>query len=96
MDHDQKATVLVLPDPEALDPSFLRDFCTQWHTAWNAQDYERVAAMCTDDVEWRDPTMPEGTHGRPAIGKAMATLARACPDHQFEELEPAYMSPTQA
>lgn len=96
MSENQHVTALVGADLEPLDQAFLRSFCAEWYAAWNAQDYERVVAMCTDDVEWRDPTTPEPQFGRAALGRVMAMLARACPDYQFEELEPAYASPTHA
>lgn len=96
MSENQQVTALAGADPEPLDRAFLLSFCADWHGAWNAEDYERVVALCTDDVEWRDPITTEPQSGRGALGKVMATLARSCPDYQFEELEPAYASPTHA
>src|SRR5437764_3379446 len=76
-----------------LDEQFLRNFSARWHTAWNSHDHHQVAALCTDDVEWHDPSLPGPGHGAGAIAGLMQTLVRACPDFRFEETEPAYPSP---
>lgn len=52
--------------------------------------------MCTDDVEWCDPSLPAPAYGVAAIEKVMETLARACPDYEFQQREQAYLSPTHA
>ena len=85
----------VVPEPR-LDADFLRDFSARWHAAWNSHDHRQVAALCADDVEWHDPSLPEPGHGVAAIAGLMETLVRACPDFRFEETEPAYLSPTRA
>lgn len=92
----QTITELHAADPEPLEQDFLQGFCFAWYTAWNAQDYERVVSMCTDTVEWRDPTGAGPEFGRSAIRRMMDMLVRACPDYRFEQLEPAYASATDA
>ena len=77
-----------------LDDEFLRSFSARWHAAWNSHDHHQVAALCTDDVEWHDPSLPEPGHGAGVIAGLMETLVRACPDFRFEETEPAYPSLT--
>jgi SnoaL-like protein len=79
-----------------LDEDMLRSFSARWHAAWNSHDHSQVAALCADDVEWHDPSLPEPGHGAAVIAGLMETLARACPDFRFEETEPAYLSPTRA
>src|SRR3954471_20158451 len=79
-----------------LDEDFLRSFSARWHAAWNSHDHSQVAALCADDVEWHDPSLPEPRHGTAAIAGLMETLVRACPDFRFEETEPAYLSQTRA
>jgi hypothetical protein len=32
--------------------------------AWNRADAEAVAAFYTDDLDYRDPSMPQGIHGK--------------------------------
>ena len=80
-------------DPGArLDDDFLRDFVARWHAAWNSHDHRQVAALCTDDVEWHDPSLPEPGRGAATIAALMDSLARAFPDFRFAETEAAYAS----
>jgi hypothetical protein len=76
-----------------LAQDFLRDFSARWHAGWNSHDHLQVVALCTDDVEWHDPTLPEPGRGASTIAGLMEMLVRACPDFRFEETEPAYPSP---
>jgi ketosteroid isomerase-like protein len=73
-----------------LDEEFLRGFSARWHAAWNSHDHHQVAALCTDDVEWHDPSLPAPGHGADVIAGLMESLVRACPDFRFDETEPAY------
>src|SRR5215469_9163140 len=77
-----------------LDAEFLRGFSARWHAAWNSHDHHQVAALCTNDVEWHDPSLPGPGHGAGVIAGLMETLVRACPDFRFGETEPAYPSLT--
>jgi SnoaL-like domain len=76
-----------------LAEEFLRSFSARWHAAWNSHDHHQVAALCTNDVEWHDPSLPGPGHGAEVIAGLMQTLVRACPDFRFEETEPACRSP---
>jgi len=62
------------------------------HRAVHSHDHHQVAALCTDDIEWHDPSLPGPGHGADVIAGLMETLVRACPDFRFEETEPAYRS----
>jgi SnoaL-like polyketide cyclase len=73
-----------------LDETFLRAFSDWWHAAWNSHDHRQAAALCTEDVEWHDPSLPQPRRGALVIAGLMETLARAFPDIRFEETEPAY------
>jgi steroid delta-isomerase-like uncharacterized protein len=74
---------------DRLDPAFLADFSHRWLEAWNDHDGDRVAALCTGDVEFTDPGL--GTvHGRPAVADWVRACVRAFPDFRFEEPEPPY------
>jgi ketosteroid isomerase-like protein len=79
-----------------LAEDFLRSFSARWHAAWNSHDHTQVAALCAEDVEWHDPSLPEPGHGVAVIAGLMETLVRTCPGFRFEETEPAYPSPTRA
>ena len=74
-----------------LDAAFVKDFAHRWLDAWNRHDAEGVAALCTEDVEFTDPSI--GTvRGRAAVAKWVRDCDRAFPDYRFEEPEPAYIA----
>lgn len=75
-----------------LDEKFLRDFADRWHAAWNSHDATRVAALCTEDVEWTQsssPPLPSGPAGAVVV---MEQLNRALPDFRFAGTEAPYAS----
>jgi len=41
---------------ELLDKRFLDGFTDRWLAVLNAHDPRQVAALCTDDVEWQQPS----------------------------------------
>jgi hypothetical protein len=76
-----------------LAEDFLRSFSARWHAAWNSHDHTQVAALCAEDVEWHDPSLPEPGHGVAVIAGLMETLVRTCPGFRFEETEPCISVP---
>ncbi len=79
------------PSTAGLDPVFLDDFAHRWMGAWNANDADGLAALCTEDVEFFDPAI-QTIHGRAAVGDWLRKCVRAFPDYHFEEPEAAYAS----
>ena len=73
----------------ALDLEFLDDFGHRWLDAWNRRDGKALGELCTEDVEFFDPAI-QTVHGRGAVAEWVATCARAFPDYEFSEPEPAY------
>jgi predicted ester cyclase len=73
-----------------LDDAFLRDFAERWLAAWNSHDPKQVQALCTEDVESHDPTLPAPLHGWAGIGRIVDMLATAFPDYRFEDPEAPY------
>ena len=72
-----------------LDLAFLDDFSHRWLDAWNRYDGPGLAALCTEDVEFFDPSI--GTvHGHAAVADWVRQCAQAFPDYRFEDPEPAY------
>ena len=76
-----------------LDEAFLRDFAERFGAAWNSHDPKQVQALCTEDVEYHDPTLPAPLHGWAGIAQVVDALATAFPDYRFEDLEPPYAAP---
>src|SRR5436190_17446693 len=42
---------------------WIRDFLLQWQDAWNSHEVERVLALMTEDVEYRDDSWPKPMRG---------------------------------
>ena len=81
-------------DPQALDSAFVNDWSARYLEAWNEHDADAVASLCTEDVVWSDPSLPEPVTGRSAVRAFVEATARAFPDFHVEELEPPFLSPT--
>src|SRR5436190_5392199 len=81
--------------PGGLDHAFLADWSARYLAVWKAHDVEGIVAMCTEDVVWDDPALPETYHGREAVRRFAHAVFSCFPDVQIEELEPPYASATQ-
>jgi steroid delta-isomerase-like uncharacterized protein len=75
-----------------LDPAFVEEWGKRYLDAWNSLDADGVAAMCTDDVAWNDPGLPEPAHGREGVRAFVRATARAFADFHVEELGQPYIS----
>jgi len=74
MSTDERATA----SADLLDEQFLRDFTSRWHAAWNAYDPQQVAALCTDDVEWQQPSSPPLPRGYDGAALLVEVHVVAC------------------
>jgi steroid delta-isomerase-like uncharacterized protein len=77
---------------KGLSPKFLDEFSHKWMDAWNRHDGAAVAALCTEDVIYDDPALPQTARGRAEVAEFVESLVRAFPDMRFTEPEPAYPS----
>ena len=75
-----------------VEEEFLLDFTGRWHNAWNSRDPGQVVALCTNDVEWRDPTLPAPQAGHELVARSVRTLTRAMPDYRFSSTEPPLLA----
>ena len=75
-----------------LDPAFVEKWGKRYLEAWNSLDADGVAAMCTDDVAWKDPGLPEPVHGREEVRAFVRATAHTFPDFHVEELGQPYIS----
>jgi len=73
-----------------IDPARLRGWADRFLDAWNALDAEAVAALCTEDVVWTDPSAPEPFAGRDGIRAFVRLTANAFPDLHITETAPPY------
>ena len=75
-----------------LDPAFVEEWAKRYLEAWNSLDPDGVAAMCTEDVAFKDPGLPERVHGRDEVRAFVRATAQAFPDFHVEEFERPYIS----
>jgi steroid delta-isomerase-like uncharacterized protein len=75
-----------------LDRAFVEDWAARYSEAWNSGDGAAVAALCTEDVSWFDPGLPEIVHGRDAVRRFVEDTHRAFSDFHVEELGPPLIS----
>ena len=77
---------------EQLDRAFVEGWGERYLEAWDALDADGVAALCTEDVVWNDPGLPERAHGRDGVRAFVRATAAAFPDFHVEELGRPYVS----
>jgi steroid delta-isomerase-like uncharacterized protein len=75
-----------------LEPDFLEDWSRRYLEAWNSLDADGVAALCTEDVVWHDPGLPEPTHGREKVREFVRVTGQAFAGFHIEELGSPYIS----
>jgi steroid delta-isomerase-like uncharacterized protein len=78
--------------PPQLDREFVQHWARAYLEAWNAHDGDAVAALCTEDVVWTDPSLAAPMRGRAAARSFVAATARTFPDFHVEESEPPLLS----
>ena len=76
-----------------IDPARLRCWTDRFLDAWNALDAEAVAALCTEDVVWTDPSAPQPFAGRDGIREFVRLTVSAFPDLNIAETSPPYCMP---
>jgi steroid delta-isomerase-like uncharacterized protein len=77
-----------------LDREYVEDFAHRYAEAWASRDPERVASLCTEDIVWSDPGLPEPQRGRDGVREFVSASFRMAPDFHVEELDGPYISPT--
>lgn len=76
-----------------LDPAFVEDWSKRYLDAWLSLDADAVAALCSEDVVWNDPGLPEAVHGRQGVREFVRATAESLPDFHVEELGKPCLSP---
>ena len=78
---------------QQVNDRFARHFLERLHAAVNAHDAEAVAALCCEDVVWKDPAAPEPLHGREAVYRFHRDIMfRALSDVRIELVDGPYLS----
>ena len=72
---------------------WLRDFVQRWLEAWNSHEPDRLLALITEDIEYRDDSWHKTMHGHADVREFLEATWRAIPDMTFELLAGPYVIP---
>ena len=70
-----------------------REFVQRWLEAWNSHEADRLLALMTDDIEYRDDSWPKTMRGHADVREFLDATWRATPDMTFELLAGPYVIP---
>ena len=76
-----------------LSIEWIRDFATQWIDAWNSHEVDRLLALMSEDIEYRDDAWPKPMRGHADVREFLEASWRAFPDMTFELLGGPYVIP---
>jgi steroid delta-isomerase-like uncharacterized protein len=72
---------------------WIREFTPRWLEAWNSHEVERLLALMTEDIEYRDDSWPKTMRGHADVREFLDAIWRATPDMTFELLTGPYVIP---
>ena len=72
---------------------WIRDFATRWLDAWNSHEVDRLLALMSEDIEYRDDAWPKPMRGHADVREFLEAGWRAMPDMTFELLSGPYVIP---
>ena len=72
---------------------WIRDFAQRWLQAWNSHEVDRVLALMTEDIEYRDDAWHKTMRGHADVREFIEATWRATPDMTFELLAGPYVIP---
>jgi SnoaL-like domain len=75
-----------------VDAGFVEAFADRWSAAWDSHEPERILELCTDDIRWYDPVLPEPIQGKEAVREFLVTTLRGFPDAKFTPIGAPYLS----
>ena len=76
-----------------LSIEWIRDFATQWIDAWNSHEVDRLLALMSEDIEYRDDAWAKPMRGHTDVREFLEAGWRAFPDMTFELLSEPYVIP---
>jgi len=76
-----------------LSIEWIRDFATRWIDAWNSHEVDRLLALMSEDIEYRDDARPKPMRGHADVREFLEAGWRAFPDMTFELLSGPYVIP---
>jgi steroid delta-isomerase-like uncharacterized protein len=72
---------------------WIRDFTPRWLEAWNSHEPDRLLALMSEDIEYRDDSWPKTMRGHADVREFLEAIWRAMPDMTFELLSGPYVIP---
>jgi steroid delta-isomerase-like uncharacterized protein len=72
---------------------WLRNFTQRWLDAWNSHEVDRLLALMTEDIEYRDDSWHKTMRGHADVREFLEATWRAIPDMTFEVLTGPYVIP---
>jgi steroid delta-isomerase-like uncharacterized protein len=72
----------------AVDSEFIASFVQRWAAGWNEHDPDALVSLCTEDVVWDDPALPQVIHGRAPVREYLEATWVMFPDLAFAIPEP--------
>lgn len=69
------------------------DFMPRWADAWDSHEVDRVLALMSEDIEYRDDGWPKPMRGHADVREFLESNWRAMPDLKFEILAGPYVIP---
>jgi steroid delta-isomerase-like uncharacterized protein len=73
--------------------AWIRSFTPRWLEAWNSHDVDRLLALMTEDIEYRDDSWPKAMRGHADVREFLEAIWQATPDMTFELLAGPYVIP---
>jgi steroid delta-isomerase-like uncharacterized protein len=81
--------------PAEASIEWIRDFEERFLAAWNSHEADRVLALMTEDVEYRDDAWPKTMRGHADVREFLDAIWTAFPDMTFELIGGPYVIPGQ-
>jgi steroid delta-isomerase-like uncharacterized protein len=81
--------------PAEASIEWIRDFEERFLAAWNSHQPDRVLALMTEDIEYRDDAWPKTMRGHADVREFLDAIWTAFPDMTFELIEGPYTIPGQ-
>jgi steroid delta-isomerase-like uncharacterized protein len=72
---------------------WIRNFTQRWLEAWNSHEVDRLLALMTEDIEYRDDSWHKTMRGHADVREFLEATWRATPDMTFELLTGPYVIP---
>lgn len=68
----------------ALQIGFVVDWSRRWLAGWNAHDVEGLLSMCSKDIVWDDPALPDTAYGHEGVRGFLEAMFETFPDLEIE------------